>query len=57
MTGQPPPDVAVAAAKVEQWLRGQEQQRVSEEQFSKMSPAQRLDYCRRFPQILPSGKR
>jgi hypothetical protein len=31
--------------------------RVSEERFAKMSPAERIDYCRQFPQILPTGIR
>jgi hypothetical protein len=31
--------------------------RVSEAEFAKMTPAQRLDYVRQFPQNLPSGVR
>jgi hypothetical protein len=31
--------------------------RVSEEQFSRMSAAERIAYCRQFAQPLPDGKR
>jgi hypothetical protein len=54
----PPPDVAAAAAKVQAYLDGQPPQKASEEQYSKMSPAQRLDYVRQFPQpSLEDGRR
>jgi len=52
----PPPDVAAAAAIVQKWVDGPPV-RVSEEQYSKMSPAQRLDYVRQFPQHLEDGRR
>lgn len=67
MAGEPPPDVAAAAARVQEWLASQAQQRaqpqvqapvrVSEDQFAKMTPSERIDYCRQFPQALPTGKR
>lgn len=59
MAGTPPPDVAAAAAKVQAWLdadrtapvrSGDPAGRVSDEQFAKMTPAQRLDYTRQFDQ-------
>jgi hypothetical protein len=49
MAGEPPPDVAAAAARVEEWLK-QPPARVSEAEYAKMSPAERLDYARQFDQ-------
>jgi hypothetical protein len=49
----PPTDVTFAAAVVETWLNKQpnnQQGKVSDEQFTKMTPAERIDYCRRFDQ-------
>ena len=57
MSNTPPPDVAQAAAKVQSWLDGQPPVRVSADQYSAMTPAQRLDYARQFPQVLDSGRR
>lgn len=53
----PPPDVAAAAAKVEAWLQGQPPQKASAEQFKSMTNAERLDYARKFPQILETGRK
>jgi hypothetical protein len=51
VTAAPPPDVAAAAAVVQKWLdSGQQPPRVTDEQYAKMTPAQRLDYARSFDQ-------
>ena len=50
MTDNPPPAVAAAAAVVDQWVREQETRRLSADEIAKLTPAQRLDYCRRFRQ-------
>jgi len=50
---RPPPEhVRAAAAVVESWVCEQESasRKVSDKQFAKMTPAQRLDYARQFPQ-------
>jgi hypothetical protein len=46
----PPEDVRQAAAKVEAYVRQQENRKVSDEEFARMSPRERIDYCRRFDQ-------
>jgi hypothetical protein len=53
----PPPDVAAAAAKVQAWLDGAPPARVTDEQFKNMDAKARLDYARRFPQHLESGRK
>jgi hypothetical protein len=53
----PPPNVAAAAAIVQQYLDGQPPARVTNEQFARMSAAERLVYVRRFPQHLESGRK
>jgi hypothetical protein len=70
----PPDDVQRAAARVEAYLQStfaaavqdqegqaQDQGKVTDEQFAKMSAAERLDYARRFDQkqfhAPPSGRR
>jgi hypothetical protein len=57
MNANPPPDVAAAAALVQKFLDGQPPARVTDEQFAKMSAAERLIYVRRFPQHLESGRK
>lgn len=64
MAGEPPADVKLAASKVEAWLQSQAQAaaaaaptRVSDEVFAKMSPAARLDHCRKFQQFKPVSPR
>ena len=50
-TSAPPPHVAAAAAVVDGWLRqNAAPARVSDEQFKKMSDAERLNYARGFDQ-------
>ena len=49
MSNTPPPHVAAAAKVVNDWLAGAEG-RLSNEEHAKLSPAQKLDYCRRFDQ-------
>jgi hypothetical protein len=46
----PPPNVAQAAGIVNQWLNEVENTRLSPEQIAALSPAERIDYCRRFDQ-------
>jgi hypothetical protein len=46
----PPPDVAVAAGKVQAWLDQQTATPKTREEIDKMTPAQKLDYARRFDQ-------
>jgi hypothetical protein len=51
MTGATPPDdVKAAAAVVDVWVRQQENRQLSAEEIAKLSPAERLDYSRRFDQ-------
>ena len=57
MSNSPPPEIQAAAAKVQSWLDSQPPLKATDEQFKAMSPAQRLDYTRRFPQTLDSGLR
>jgi hypothetical protein len=49
MTGNPPLDVQEAAAKVDAWLAEQAKAIATPEQIKAMTPAQRLDYSRRWP--------
>lgn len=56
MSGNPPPDVAAAAAKVEAWLQGQPPQKATDAEFKAMSPAQKLDYARQFSQPTSNGR-
>jgi hypothetical protein len=46
----PPPYVERGAADVQGWLDDVAGVRATPEQIAKMSPAQKLDYCRRFDQ-------
>ena len=46
----PPSYVERGAADVRGWLDDVQGVRATPEQIAKMSPAQRLDYCRLFPQ-------
>jgi hypothetical protein len=46
----PPPYVERGAADVRGWLDDVQGARATPEQIAKMSPAQRLDYARRFDQ-------
>lgn len=60
MAATPPPEVAAAAAAVvDNWLKSAPQNPVSDEQYKAMTPAQRIDYARRFDQtqFLPHGRR
>ena len=55
MVNNPPNDVTFAAAVVQTWLDkqqpgGQQQGKVTDEVFAKMSAAERIDYARRFDQ-------
>lgn len=52
----PPPDVAEAAKRVDDWLKSVGR-KASDAEFGAMSAAERLDYCRRFPQARDTGKR
>jgi hypothetical protein len=56
MSNTPPPEVAAAAAVVQRWLDNAPPVVKSAEEVAKMTPAERLDYARQFPQHLPSGK-
>lgn len=58
MSSNPPPDsVRQAAAIVQQYLDGEPPQRATDAEFAKMNAAERLDYTRRFPQILDHGRK
>jgi hypothetical protein len=46
----PPPYVERGHADMRRWLDEVQGVRVTPEEIAKMSPAQRLDYCRRFDQ-------
>lgn len=46
MSATPPPNVAAAAAVVQGWLDQQANGYLSDEQVSKLTPAQRLDWSR-----------
>jgi hypothetical protein len=50
----PPAHVTFSAAVVQAWLDkenpGQGSNKATDEQFAKMSAAERIDYCRRFDQ-------
>ena len=53
MANSPPTDVTFAAAVVQSWLDRQQPgqgNKVTDEQFAKMSAAERLNYARQFPQ-------
>jgi hypothetical protein len=50
MTSNPSDGVKAAAVVVDQWVREQETRRLSADEIAKLTPAQRLDYCRRFDQ-------
>jgi hypothetical protein len=55
MANPPPENVTFAAAVVQSWLNqqgppGGQGGKVTDEQFAKMSPGERLDYARRFDQ-------
>jgi len=46
----PPLSVELSAKRVQQWLDEQERTPKSAEEIARMSPAERIDYCRRFDQ-------
>jgi hypothetical protein len=46
----PPLSVELGAKEVARWLDQQERVPKSLEEIAKMSPAERIDYCRRFDQ-------
>jgi hypothetical protein len=52
MTDLPPRHVTEAAAVIESWVRDREQSqvRVSDAEFAKMSPRDRINYARGFDQ-------
>jgi hypothetical protein len=55
----PPAHITFSAAVVEKWLSeqpGQGPNKVTDEQFAKMSPAERIAYCRRWDQSQFSNK-
>jgi hypothetical protein len=47
---RPPPEVQRAAGQVQTWLDQQTATPNSPEEIARMSFAERIDYCRRFPQ-------
>lgn len=56
MSGTPPPNVQAAAAVVQAYLDSQ-QGPLSAEAYAKLSPAEKLDYSRRFDQSkMPAWK-
>ncbi|WP_315729135.1 hypothetical protein [Bradyrhizobium sp. SZCCHNS2015] len=50
MSAIPPPHVAQAAAIVDGWLREVENRQLTAEEIRKLSPAEKLDYSRKFNQ-------
>lgn len=50
MADSPPPHIAAAAAQVDRWLAEQNPTPKSADEIARMSPADRLDYARRFDQ-------
>ena len=50
MTATPPPNVQAAAAVVNSWLNEQENKMLTDAEHAKLTPAQKLDYARRFDQ-------
>jgi hypothetical protein len=53
MANNPPSDVTFAAAVVQSWLDKEQpggQSKATDEQFAKMTAAERIDYCRCFDQ-------
>jgi hypothetical protein len=53
----PPPHVTAAASVVETYLREQSASPKSADEIRKMSPRDRIDYCRRFDQsTMPAWK-
>jgi hypothetical protein len=55
-TASPPPHVQAAARVVDEWMR-QTPVKLSDQEFAKLSPAERLNHCRQFPQHLESGRK
>lgn len=53
-TASPPAHVQAAARVVDEWMR-QTPVKLTDAEFAKLTPAQRIDHCRQFPQHLPSG--
>jgi hypothetical protein len=48
---RPPPHIAIAAEQLRTWLESREPAvPKSAAEIAKMSPAERIDYCRRFDQ-------
>jgi hypothetical protein len=53
----PPPYVERGVADARRWLDEVQGVRVTPEELAKMTPAQKLDYCRRFDQsTMPSWR-
>jgi hypothetical protein len=53
----PPPEIQRAAGQVQAWLDQQNAKPAPPEVVAKMTPAQRLDYCRQFDQAkMPAWK-
>jgi hypothetical protein len=50
MAAEPPPHIAAAAAQVQAYLDEQNPTPKSAAEIARMSPADRLDYARRFDQ-------
>jgi hypothetical protein len=46
----PPENVRQAAAVVSAYLTEQETRKLSDEEFAKLTPRERIEYCRRFDQ-------
>jgi hypothetical protein len=44
-----------SAAVVDGWLKQQQRTNLSAEEIAKLSPAERIDYCRRFDQSKMPG--
>jgi hypothetical protein len=56
MSNVPPPEVAAAAAVVDNWLKSAPTAKTGDE-IARMTPAQRLDYSRQFKQdAMPAWK-
>jgi hypothetical protein len=55
MSATPPPNVQAAAAVVDGWLKQQERTNLTGDEIAKLSPAERLDYVRRFDQSKMPG--
>jgi hypothetical protein len=50
MADAPPPHIAAAAAQVERWLAEQNPTPKSADEVARMTPRDRINYCRQFDQ-------